>query len=613
MASKHANEDETGNNSNGIPTTTPSNSIIKPAQLSLSGSNIIVNNTNDNNHLFDSDETMNDTTTTHTTTTTQSSATPVYNERDKNTENDDTRINNMPLHVRHNAETAAAVAAVNTKPSHSANTMDGITPSINDAIVITLRTRQDNDMGDQFDEEMTQPRRARVYPADHKGPYNVYIRASKDAPLRHVSLAKHLFDKYQNGKILKISQMNSHKLRVEFSSLASANDLATCSDPVLELYRVYIPAEQVEVEGVVRLSVGDPESDLLEFGRGQFGEASLPEVNVIGVYRFERVVTTADGSKTRVPTPLVRVTFPGSLLPARIVIDGLILPMEPYKKKAMFCENCLRTGHTQKFCVVKPKCSRCGEEHSTETCLRTSARLKCFVCDTDHDPDDRSRCPKIAQANTLQHRKLKQKINQSYAEAVKHLLRNPNQFEILSQDEEDFDPQLHDPLTGQPPARKRRKPSLVPKAVRVFQATGNQLGASQTQRSQATTSLAGDTRARKVASFSQGPQSSNGIAFRSNSTTSQEQSRSSKTDSRRVGFNVSSQSGNQSDQSVASIIRNLINSLLNVLPISGTLRQLIGTAVNVFCDTILPLLSPLIAPLLSSLFNPSSFNDQNGC
>ena len=93
-------------------------------------------------------------------------------------------------------------------------------------------------------------KRIRLYPAGHKEPFYVYIRARKDHPLRHISISKHLFTKFPRGTVKRITQMNNFKLRVELSTAAAANELVQCSDSMFEPYRVYIAAEQVKVEGI---------------------------------------------------------------------------------------------------------------------------------------------------------------------------------------------------------------------------------------------------------------------------------------------------------------------------------------------------------------------------
>ena len=209
--------------------------------------------------------------------------------------------------------------------------------SVNNLIDLNVNKHNDNVLNS--DTEMNdagKTRRVRIYPAGHKGPFYVYIRATRETHLRHLALSKHLFGKHPKGTVLRVIQMNNFKIRVEFSNADAANNLVQCTDDIFVPYRVYIAAEQVEVEGVVHLSVEDCETDLLKYGLGQFGEVKIPEVELIDVYRFQKIQRDPNGIMTgKTPTSLVRVTFPGSVLPSRVVLDGLLLPVQPYRKKAM--------------------------------------------------------------------------------------------------------------------------------------------------------------------------------------------------------------------------------------------------------------------------------------
>ena len=190
---------------------------------------------------------------------------------------------------------------------------------------------------------------------------------SKHPKIFHSATSPYLFGKFPRGTVTRITQINNYKCRIEFSSGEAANNFILNPDSLFNPYRVYIAAEQVEVDGIVHLSPEDPVDDLLHYGKGQFSEANIPAVKVIDVYRFDKIHRDSDGnSVAKSSTPLVRVTFPGSALPIRVVLDGLLLPVQPYKKKAMTCDHCLRTGHTKTFCVVKPKCAKCGSEHSSD-------------------------------------------------------------------------------------------------------------------------------------------------------------------------------------------------------------------------------------------------------
>ena len=54
------------------------------------------------------------------------------------------------------------------------------------------------------DVDMQSANRTRIYPETHKGPFYVYIRATKCEPLKHIKLSKHLFSVYGREKVSRI-------------------------------------------------------------------------------------------------------------------------------------------------------------------------------------------------------------------------------------------------------------------------------------------------------------------------------------------------------------------------------------------------------------------------
>lgn len=462
-------------------------------------------------------------------------------------------------------------------------------------------TKQDDGNGADDDSEMDQSEppvgpRVRVYPLNHKGPFTVYIRADKTQSLRHLQISKLLFSKYGVTKIGKVLQMNNHKLRIELKSAEAANELVKDKDPLFSPYRVYIPAEQVEVEGIVRLSTEEPTSELLIHGRGQFSEPNIADVGIIDAFRFENVTRDSAGETTsKIPTSLVRVTFPGNLLPRRVVLHGLLIPVEPYKRKAMFCENCLRTGHTEKFCVVKPKCAKCGAEHKSNECQQSQqiqTTVKCFVCGTAHDPNDRKVCPKIKQANAQHQKQSKRKIFQSYADAVRQV--KSNYYSLLSteernenDDDEDEDEDTiteiqYVPRDAASRGAKRRKTVVAPATGDNTKAKPTSVTKPTVKDSEPSTSSAGNSRGN--VNKTHGP----------------------KNPPRKAG---GSEEANQSSQSFIQNLRPLLNNFVNLLPIDAMWKQLIQTGLNFLLDTLYPLLYPLLSPLITSLIS----NNLNGC
>ena len=119
-------------------------------------------------------------------------------------------------------------------------------------------------------------------------------------------------------------------------------------------------------------------------------------------------------------------------------------------------------AHTKAFCVVKPKCDKCGSQHNTRDCQLKEPYNRCFVCGTDHNPADKAKCPKIPQATTHKNFQLKKKLFLFYAEAVKNYIQTSNEFDILSSDDEDLvvrsEKQSHD----QPMVKKRKTAATTP-------------------------------------------------------------------------------------------------------------------------------------------------------
>ena len=280
----------------------------------------------------------------------------------------------------------------------------------------------------------------------------------------------------------------------------------------------------------------------------------------------------AEGAMTtKTPTSLVRVTFPGSVLPQRLILDGLILPIEPYRKRAMLCENCLRTGHTKAFCVVKPKCAKCGSAHITSDCKVEERLSKCFICGTGHNPDDRKLCPKLAQETLKKHQQLKKKLALSYSEAVKVSIETPNQYEILSSDDEVEIQQEGEQQSGQPMQKKRK------------------------------THLSSNSEPKKNPQKMPTPSSSksnDADQGNTSSTRDENQRKPKKKISNGVAFKKKEDQKNQ--HPFISSFESIVKKIFKELPLSASWKQFIDPILAFIFDKILPLLLNHIPSLLSS-------------
>ena len=107
--------------------------------------------------------------------------------------------------------------------------------------------------------------RVRQYPSDHSGPYIVFIReVDPKVQLKSVTLAKLLHAKYKS--ITSVQAVSRVKVRVLLSNLSEANDLV--KDVALKNYRAYLPAADVEIQGIAQLSPDCTELECTKNGTG---------------------------------------------------------------------------------------------------------------------------------------------------------------------------------------------------------------------------------------------------------------------------------------------------------------------------------------------------------
>jgi hypothetical protein len=199
--------------------------------------------------------------------------------------------------------------------------------------------------------------RVKKYPIEAKGPYTVYVR-SKDTPIDPLALQKSIFSAYKSCE--EVFLVNDSKIRFKFKDLSEANGLV--EDERYKRYNVYVPAKEVEVQGVVQLPA-DTEIEPLQSAVGKFKDPRMGTVRIVEVFRLLK-------PNTDVRTNQVKVTFAGSCLPDYVVVqDALLLRTRPYVPKVFFCKKCLDYGHTENYCTrFKKKCLKCSGEHAESTC-----------------------------------------------------------------------------------------------------------------------------------------------------------------------------------------------------------------------------------------------------
>lgn len=273
--------------------------------------------------------------------------------------------------------------------------------------------------------------RRREYPIYHKGPYIIFIK-QKSSSLSHVSISRKLNENFKNG-IKSIMKVNSSKMRVEMSSATNANKALKM--PFLAEYRVYIPAESVEIDGIVSIDQELSVKEIIEMDKGKFSHSGIPMASVVHAHRYSRRV---EGDNFE-PLDTIRVTLSGMAIPKWLWIYGLLIPVRIYNPQLMTCKKCLADHHTEKHCTSKAFCLKCKGNHMTSVC--TVETPWCAHCREQIVHGEANECPAYAEKTKKLIQKTLKKSKQSYADAVKsfQVPLIENRYGSLSEDSGDSD------------------------------------------------------------------------------------------------------------------------------------------------------------------------------
>ena len=210
--------------------------------------------------------------------------------------------------------------------------------------------------------------RIRAYPEGSSGPWVVFFRP-KGKPLNVLQISRDLTKRF--SAVSDITKVRPNRLRVSVTSLKQANEIAACELFTRE-YHVYVPSREVEIDGVVSEGSLTCE-DLLQFGIGRFKDSQLQPVKILECKQLYSVSVAGD-KKTYSRSDSFRVTFAGSALPSHVVIDKVRLPVRLFISRVMNCLNCKQLGHTATNYCNKARCSKCGENHTDDSCIKGTER-----------------------------------------------------------------------------------------------------------------------------------------------------------------------------------------------------------------------------------------------
>ena len=262
--------------------------------------------------------------------------------------------------------------------------------------------------------------RVRKYHERHKGPFEVLIRKENEE-IKFLKLCKYIKAQYKENVILT-KMINSEKMKVVCINKETAN-LIPCDQNLNKIYKVYIPEVRVEVLGTIKLATSEDEKLLME-AVGKWKNPALPEVKILDVYRFisKKFMETGEMGESEEnlveeKSQIVKIVFPGSVLPDHIIYDSLLIPIREFKRAEMFCLRCKSYKHTQRYCNNKVRCSCGATDHSESECS-TKLTNKCLHCEGDHITGDKN-CPKRIVIKQKQEARGKIIKRKSFAEMLK--------------------------------------------------------------------------------------------------------------------------------------------------------------------------------------------------
>ncbi|XP_058814841.1 uncharacterized protein LOC131678627 [Topomyia yanbarensis] len=159
------------------------------------------------------------------------------------------------------------------------------------------------------------------------------------------------------------------------------------------------------VQGVIY----DPDTKDVEEAR------LLEELKTQGVTNVRRITKMVDKKPTN--TPLVILSFSGSILPEHVYIGLLRTSIRPYYPLPMMCFKCGHFGHGSRLCPNPAVCLNCSQQHETSKenpCVNTSL---CINCGQGHSTRSRE-CPKFIEEEMIIKAKIDNNITYPEARAL---------------------------------------------------------------------------------------------------------------------------------------------------------------------------------------------------
>lgn len=258
---------------------------------------------------------------------------------------------------------------------------------------------------------------SRLYVRSDAAPFIIHIQKTQTAPDDNTTLhpvefgnflRKNKFENIVNGSLKRIGR---NRLSMSFTKHEDANSFISDPRVTKNNLRAFIPSFNITRIGLVR---GVPASWSLE----EVQENISVPIGCGNVLKIRRIKfkDVSKGSVEWKDTETIVVTFDGQVLPKRIFICYNSLPVELYIYPTIQCFNCCRFGHTKVQCRSKPRCFKCGQGHTADSCDVEEDSTVCCLCSGYHYATSKS-CPEFSRQKDIKKSMAHNCI--SYAEASK--------------------------------------------------------------------------------------------------------------------------------------------------------------------------------------------------
>lgn len=269
------------------------------------------------------------------------------------------------------------------------------------------------------------------YTSTDVGPFVVHIQKIQSNINDSTSLHPIAFGKFLQGQTFKhnivngsLKRIGRNRITLAFTQFEKANEFLSHPSLIKNNFKAFVPTFQVTRMGVVR---GIP----TEWSDDEVLENITVPVGCGKIIKMRRFnyKTKVDGAPVWKPSQTVLLTFDGQVLPKRIFICYNAIPVELYTYPTIQCFSCARFGHTKTLCRSKPRCYKCGKEHTGDKCDIEESEATCCLCSGSHFATNKI-CPEyerqtkikkaMAESSTsyLEASKLYPPVSKSYADIV---------------------------------------------------------------------------------------------------------------------------------------------------------------------------------------------------